>query len=208
MINEVKNIGFYQIGDTFQILLNTVNNSCKNRITDEITMTITLPPGIALDSYDVPKGVFSILDNTWTLESILPLTTVEGLFTFRILEDCHSSFLIKFDIEVENSCNDCFQTPNYCVDVRGLSCCSLLPCLEGLVVNSNKFVDEGLNITEVDPGVALTPGQILFVSVNGFEVDYQDDALAGYMSYVIEGTKIKLSEAITGIVRVHYLTFS
>ena len=60
--------------------------------------------------------------------------------------------------------------------ITGLSCCSLLPCLEGLVVNSNKFVDEGLNITEVDPGVALTPGQILFVSVNGFEVDYQDDA--------------------------------
>lgn len=207
MSNVIQNIGYYKINDTFTVKYDAVFNSCVHLVKNK-EVTIEVPPGLVLDSYDIPTGTFSILDNTWTIPLIVGKKGWEALFTFKVLSDCYSSFLINFLIDEGDDCQDCFNLPNYCVEVRGLSCCSLLPCLEGLATNVNKFVTEGLNVTEVNVGASLVPTQIIAVMVNSFEVDYQDDALTGFMSYVIEDTKIKFSEPVTGTIRVKYLTLT
>lgn len=204
MTEDIKNIGFFQLGDTFTLKLSTVLNICSYQVKN-VEVALTIPPGVVLADYTIPKGQYNTVDNIWSIPTVLPKQLIEPEFTFQITE-CATSFQFEFNITVPQSCDECFNVPKYCIKVEGLSCCSLLPCIEDLITPGvEKVVYDMNNETEIELGVSVTPNNLLMVTVNGLEVDDQTNAVPGFMYYTLVGSKVVFSSSVTGIGRVKYL---
>jgi len=150
-----QTIGFYEIGTTFDVVLPIVRNKCDYLVPD-VSVVLTIPAGLALDSYDLDKGTYNVGTTTWELGSVLPTPTgyVEATFTFIVTDDCPMPYSILFTLNTGSTCDDCFTITEYTVNVSGVSCCQVQGCITIPTVYNHDH------------------GDILYVSING------DDATA------------------------------
>lgn len=118
---ETKNIGLYTNGDTFCITVSNVHNVCDAIITG-VTLTLTIPDGVSLHSYTIPKGSYDSVQNIWTVGSLTPNQLAEAEFCFIVTDSSKDSYYFEFEVDTPNACSNCFDTPIYCIDVSGISC--------------------------------------------------------------------------------------
>lgn len=135
-----QNIGFFNVGTTFDVVLPILRNDCDYFVSD-VEVALTIPPGLEVDSYVIPKGEY--LNGVWTAGGLTPGQYAEATFTFIVIDPCENPTSIQFSISAASVCDDCFTITDYEVRISGISCCKVSECL-------------GYNT-----------GNVLYVSVNG-----------------------------------------
>lgn len=128
MTTVEQSIGFFDIGTTFDVVLPILRNKC-DRLIQDVEVALTIPEGLVLDSYDIPKGDYDANTTTWDAGGILPTTYVEATFTFYVVDPCEHPFSIRFQVSSNSICDDCFDITDYTVRISGISCCQVHECV-------------------------------------------------------------------------------
>lgn len=120
-------IGFYKPGTQFTVTVDNVANNCAVLV-DDVIMTFTLPTGLLLASYNIPRGTFDSVNLKWNVGGLLPGQALVATFTFEVSDDCEGPYNFDFAVESETTCDDCFAVDNLLIETEGISCCETASC--------------------------------------------------------------------------------
>lgn len=155
-----KTIPLIVTGETFCVTLsgftNEIVEGTSGTTATNVVVDFTIPDGLTYLSSTVPRGSYNPGTKRWTVGNILPGEVLSIEMCFTISDGCKAPYTIVADISSVDACEADASDNQLCYVVKGLSCCDLNRCNNGILTNNdivivpNGYVDFPIDISGND----------------------------------------------------------
>lgn len=112
---------FICTGDIIETSVVQVENTSTGAVSDAV-ITVEIPPGVQFSYANLSKGSFNSTTNEWSLNTLKVHQIEQGVFYWRVLDDCKAPFKFTFAAPP----NVCINSqPTACITIDGLTSCQV-----------------------------------------------------------------------------------